>query len=113
MTVTQLGGHLVKIALTGRLDTPGVDRVETRFISSVVPGSNNAVVDLSHVEFVGSMGIRMLVSVARNLKVRQARLALFGAGPQVAQVFEAVALGKIIPICATEAEALDAIATPA
>ncbi len=44
-----------------------VDEIKTRFIAAVVPVGNNAVVDLSRVEFVASMGIRMLVSTARSL----------------------------------------------
>jgi anti-anti-sigma regulatory factor len=59
------------------------------------------------------MGIRMLVSTARNLRTRQAKLVLYGGPRSVLQVFEAVALQKIIPICATEAEALEAVAPAA
>ena len=109
--VSSLGDRLVRIRLSGRLDTHGVDRVETRFVASVVPGANSAIVDLSQVDFVSSMGIRMLVSTARNLKTRQASLAVFGAPDPVNQVFEAIALRKILPICATEDEALDAVAS--
>ena len=109
--VSPLGDRLVKITLAGRMDTQGVDRVETRFTAAIVAGGNNAVVDLSQVEFMASMGIRMLVAVARTLKTRQARLALYGASQPVGDVFEAVSLQKIIPICATEADALAAVAT--
>lgn len=110
--ISPLGDRLVRITLTGRLDTQGVDQVETRFISAAVPAGKHAVVDLSGVEFVASMGIRMFVSTARSLKVRQAVMALFGASPQVTQVFETVMLQKIIPVCATEADALAAVGAP-
>jgi anti-sigma B factor antagonist len=112
MDITPLGERLVKIALAGRLDTQGVDRVETRFTSAIVAAGNSAIVDLSKVDFVTSLGIRLLVSTARNVKMRQAKLALFGASEQVGQVFETVFLQKIIPIYATEAEALASIAAP-
>lgn len=104
-----IGDRLLKVTLSGRLDTPGVDRVETRFLAALVPGANNAIVDCSGVDFVSSMGIRMLVSAARGLKSRQATLALFGVQPQVAQVFHDTALGQVIPIRTTEAEALAAV----
>jgi anti-anti-sigma factor len=112
MEVVSLGERLVRINLVGRLDTQGVDRVETKFVSSVVPAGNNAVVDLSGVDFLGSMGIRMLISTARSLKARQARLVLFGVPQQVGQVFEAVALHRVINICGKEAEALAVVSTP-
>jgi anti-sigma B factor antagonist len=109
---SSLGKSLVRISLAGRLDSQGVDRIETKFIAAIVPESNNAIVDLSGVEFMASMGIRMLVSAARSLKTRQAKIALYGATPQVGQVIEAVSLQKIMAVCATEAEALAAVAAP-
>lgn len=112
MKVDSLGERLVRVTIIGRLDTPGVDQVETHFVAHLVPGSNSAVVDMSAVEFVSSMGIRMLVSAGRTLRARQATLALYGVQPAVLQVFEAVALQKIISVCSTEAEALAAV-TPA
>ena len=110
--VFSLGDRLVKIVLTGRLDTAAAGRLETRFIASLVPGGNNGVVDLSRVEFVASIGIRMFVTAARSLRQKQAKLAVYGATPQVQQVFEAVALGQIVSICATETDALAAVGAP-
>ncbi len=113
MKVASLGERLVRVTLAGRLDTLGVDRIETRFVAHLVPGGNNAIIDLSEVDFVASMGIRMLVSAARSLRTRQAKLALYGAQSPVLQVFDAVALQKIVPICSTEAEAIAAVASGA
>ena len=112
MDINSLGDHLVRITLQGRLDTQGVDRVETKFISAIVPGANNAIVNLSQVEFVASMGIRMLLSAARNLKARHGKVALYGVPDHVGQVFQAVALEKLIPICTNEAEALAIVTAP-
>src|SRR5262245_19636962 len=112
MNVSNLGERLVKCTLVGRLDTPGVDRVETRFVAQLVPAANNAIIDLSQVDFIASMGLRMLVSAAKSLKTRQARLVLFGVQGPVLQVLEAVALNKIIPICPAEADALAVVRTP-
>ena len=112
MDITPIRAGLVRIALIGRLDTQGVDRIETKFIAALVPTGQSAVVDLSQLEFVSSMGIRMLVSTARSLNIRQARLALYGPQANVGEVFEAVSLQKIVPICATEADALAALESP-
>jgi len=110
MNITPLGDRLVKVTLIGRLDTPGVDRVETRFVAALVPGGNSAIVDLSQVDFVASMGIRMLVAASRDLRLRNAKLGVYGAQSRVQQVFEAVSLQQIIPVCATENAALTAVA---
>lgn len=109
MDISNLGERLVRVTLKGRLDTHGVDRIESDFIAALVPAGNAAVIDLSQVEFVASMGIRMFISAAQNLKKRKATLAVFGAPRLVGNVFEAVSLQKILPVCSTEAEALAAV----
>src|SRR5215467_7558865 len=113
MEIVEIGPRLVKITLTGRLDTPGVDGIETRFLATLVPNANNAVIDMSQVEFISSMGIRMLVSAARSLKMRQAALSLFGVQDQVNQVLELVAIGQMIRVCQSESEAQTAVSSSA
>ena len=109
MDVSPLGERLVKVTIVGRLDTQGVEKIETRFTASLVPTATNAIVDLSQVEFVASLGIRMLVATAQGLKRRNAALAVYGAQERVRQVFDAVSLQKILPVCPTESEALAAV----
>ena len=111
MDVRTLGERLVKVTFTGRLDTLGVNRVETRFLGSIVPGGHNVIVDVSQVDFVASMGIRMLVSAARALRVKQATLAVYGAQDRVGEIFEIVSLRQIMSICSTEADAVAAVTT--
>jgi anti-sigma B factor antagonist len=109
--VTPLDERVTRIVLTGRLDTPGVDLIETRFVAGAVPVARHAVVDISRVEFVASMGIRMFVSAARSMGHRQTRMAIYGARPLVRQVLEHAALGELIPIVADEDEALAAVSS--
>ena len=111
MEVTELNDRLTRITLSGRLDTPGVDKVETLFVATVVPSGKSTIVDLSRVDFVASMGIRMFITVARSLRQRQAKLVLYGAQPMVNEVFENVSLRDIIPIVADEAEAITAVSS--
>jgi anti-sigma B factor antagonist len=105
MEISQLGDDRVKVILKGRLDTPGVDRVETRFVAALVPSGRNALVDLSGVEFIGSLGVRMFIAVARGLGMKNARLVLMAPQEQVREVFEHVSLSDLIPVCADETEA--------
>jgi anti-sigma B factor antagonist len=97
---------VTRVVLSGRLDTPGVDEIETRFAAVTVPGSKSAIVDLSRVDFVASMGIRMFITVGRSMGHRGAKLVLYGAQEMVREVFETVCLSDIVPVVATEREAL-------
>jgi len=107
MDITEDEG-VVKVGLVGRLDTPGVDAGETRFTAAVCPRGARTVVDLSGVEFIGSLGLRMFITVARTLSRKNGRLILYAPQPFVAQVLETASLGDIIPVQPDAASALAA-----
>ncbi|HEY4265806.1 MAG TPA: STAS domain-containing protein [Micropepsaceae bacterium] len=106
-----LTGNIARIRLRGRLDTPGVDRIESQFTSSVVPDGRNTVVDLREVSFIASMGLRMFIGIAKQLRRQNARMVLFAPQSQVSEVFHTVLLREIVPIVADEAEAMRYAAT--
>jgi anti-anti-sigma factor len=101
------GNDVTKIVLRGRLDTVGVGRIETPFSAATIRG-RHAVVDLSNVTFVASMGIRLFVMTGRNALQRGKKLILFGAQPPVQEVFEHAALAQLVAIVPDEATAMKA-----
>jgi anti-anti-sigma factor len=105
MQVEDAGQGVFNIALSGRLDTPGVSSIETRLTAQVVPRGARAIIDLSHVDFVGSLAIRMFITIARAASRHGGKLVLYGAQPPVAQVFETTALHEIVPVRADAAAA--------
>ena len=96
---------VLSVALIGRLDTPGVDKIETALTAHLVPRGARAIVDLSQVTFIGSGGIRMFITISRTLVRRGGKLALYGAQPMVAEVFQTVSLNSIVPVRADAAAA--------
>ena len=111
MEISDVGDKLRKVVLIGRLDTPGVLSIEPRFVTGVVPGGKNAIVDLSKVDFISSMGIRMFISVARNMKDRHAKLALYAPQARVDEVLDAAAFRQLVPVCKDAAEATAIVQT--
>ena len=89
---------VLNVSLMGRLDTPGVDAVETRLTAHLVPRGARAMIDLSQVTFIGSGGIRMFITIARALGRKGGKLVLYGAQPLVAQVFDTTSLNEIVPV---------------
>ncbi|HSW04100.1 STAS domain-containing protein [Aquabacterium sp.] len=110
LTTDDLNPDLVKVMLEGRLDTPGVDRIETRFNAAVVATGKHALVDLTQVSFLSSMGIRMLISAGRAMQQRKTRLVLFGAQPLVRDTFEAMSIDQIIDVADSESQAMAVLA---
>src|SRR5215468_9724799 len=107
MDITEEDG-VVRVVLFGRLDTPGVDAIETRLTGAVCPRGARTVVDLSGVEFIGSLGLRMFITIARALSRRNGKMILYAPQPFVAQVLETASLGDIIPVQPDAASAVAA-----
>jgi anti-anti-sigma factor len=104
LEIVERSDTLVRLALTGRLDTGGVDAVETRF-NAALGRSGHVVVDLSGVTFLSSMGVRLLLTAAKVLDRRGARLVLAAAQPLVEQALRHAAIDEIIPVVADTEEA--------
>ena len=97
-------GKAIEVRFEGRLDTAGVDAVETRFLATT-GADRDLIVDLGGVPLITSMGIRMLIGAARSMSLRKHRIVLFGAQALVAEVLETAAVDSLIATVATEAEA--------
>lgn len=102
-------GGVTKAVFEGRMDSTSVGSVESRFIDHVVPRQRPAIVDMTAVTFVASLGIRMLLGTARALSREGAKLAMYGANGEVLEVIETTSLSEIIPVVRTEAEAIAAV----
>ena len=105
LQLNDAGAGVVNVSLDGRLDTSGVDEIETRLTAQLVPAAAHAIVDLSKVTFLGSGGLRMFIAIARALGRKGGKLVLYGAQPLVAQVLETTSLNDIVPVRADAAAA--------
>jgi anti-sigma B factor antagonist len=108
LQVGDAGDGVLNIALIGRLDTPGVDRIEAQLTAHLVRRGTRATIDLSQVAFISSAGIRMFITLARALDRNAGRMVLYGAQPPVAQVFKTVSLNNIVAVRA-DASAAEAV----
>jgi anti-sigma B factor antagonist len=99
-------GDVRKVVLAGRLDTTGVDRIGLQFGAMVVPEGKNTVVDMSEVSFLGSLGVRMLLSTSRALSRKGGKFVLFGVTPPVLEIIETMGFEDIVPLAGTESEAI-------
>jgi anti-sigma B factor antagonist len=112
MDISSLEGGITCIRLRGRLDAPGADSVGVRFSAAASTAPSRVVVDLSGVGFIASLGMRLLISSARNARAKQGVMVLFGAADMVRDVLEQMAIDQIMPIVTTEAEALQQARAP-
>jgi anti-anti-sigma factor len=67
------------VALSGSLDLAGAGAIENDFIDYTAARKRHALVDMSAVDFLGSTGIRIFLSVAKALLREQKKLVLFAS----------------------------------
>jgi anti-anti-sigma factor len=108
--VVELSPTVNKIILVGRLDSVTVGSVETPFTAAMATTGRSAIVDLTGLEFLSSLGIRLLLSSARVVTRRGGRVVLFGAQPMVREVLTAMALDEVLPLVDSEQEAVGRLA---
>lgn len=101
------------IRLAGRMDIQGNDEIALRFNALAVAGGPIVIVDLSGVDFLGSIGIGTLVTSAKALKLRKGVLALCGARSIVSDALQRTNIPAIIPTYATLDEARARVTPPA
>lgn len=106
---TSVVENVSHVKLRGRLDSNGVDQIETQFAAFVVPAGRNAVVDLSDVTFITSMAMRMLIEANKALRRRNAKMVMFAPQQRVSEVFAVAAFSSLVPIVRDEAEAIASI----
>ena len=92
------------VKLSGNLDLAGVEAIEMDF-SALLAGEQHLLIDLSKVDFVASMGIRLLLSGAKQLTRRNLKLILAAPNECVCEALEVTNINAIIPCFATIAEA--------
>lgn len=102
------GQHGIRhLRITTRLDVQGVTQVEPRVLAVLTAPGARTIVDLSAVDFIGSLGLRTFFSAARTARQHDARFVLVGAQPAVQRVFDQAAVGAVVPIAAHEADAIE------
>ena len=98
------------VAVRGRLDAAGVGEVELKLTSQIVAGGKSAVIDLSETTFIASLGIGMLVGIAKSMKDHGIALVVLVGRTQVRDMLELTTVDAIIPLAATREEALAKLA---
>jgi anti-anti-sigma factor len=109
MEILDRPGAITWVRMKGRLDLPGVEAVEIRFLALAGPG-RPLVVDLSAVAFVGSLGIAMFFQAARALTMRKAPLVLLSPSELVEKVFRTSGLFEVSVLARSEEDAAAASA---
>lgn len=99
-------GNVMILRINGRLDAVSSPLVEKRVFEAVSEGSSNLVMDMSHVGYLSSAGMRMLLSTTKKLRAMSGKLAVCNVTTSVVDILKMSGFDHTLHIFKTEEEAL-------
>ena len=109
MNVEQIDDVLV-IKLPSRLDAAGLSVIEREFSEAVAAHKGKVLADMSDVNFVASLALRMLLMNLKSIQPQGGDLRLAGLQPQIAEIFRKSRFDTLFKIYADRDAALTAYA---
>ena len=98
MQFRNLDNDIRMINLTGKFDIIGTGEIETKFTGYCAGNGVRVIVDLSGVDFLASIGIRLLMLTAKSVNKRGGKMVILNPTPDVKNVLEVTGIPGIIPI---------------
>jgi anti-sigma B factor antagonist len=95
------------VAPTGRIDHLSATSFEAALTPLLTQAGDALVLDFSGVEYISSVGLRVLMIAAETLRARQARLVVCGLQTVVAEIFATSRFHRILVVCPTLGDALE------
>jgi anti-anti-sigma factor len=95
---SELDNNIRLIRLKGKLDILGTGEIETKFAGYCGGEKARVVVDLTDVEFLASIGIRLLTLTAKSVAGRGGKLVLLNPTPDVYHVLDVTGIPAMIPV---------------
>jgi anti-sigma B factor antagonist len=101
-----VASDLRRIVISGRLDMPGTDSVAAQLTELTAAPKKAVVIDLSQLKFLASIGIRGLISSAKEVQKRGGKMALVvNKASTVMMSLEATGVDELIPVFGNVADA--------
>ncbi len=98
LETAELSSGIRHITLTGRLDVQGAGAIDNKFAFAVTTARTPVLVDLSGVDFIASIGMRLLLMNAKSLNTRSGRLAICNPQPLVHDALTTAGIDLLIPV---------------
>jgi anti-anti-sigma factor len=101
-------GRVCVVALGGKLDPAAVGVLEPRLDTLYDEGERRFVFDLGRLEYVGSLGLRVLVALANRVRA-DGSVGVYNVSAPVRQIFDLTKVGTILRVYPSWADAIDAV----
>lgn len=103
------GGDVAVVNLTGRMDSAGVQAASEVFRALVTQAGRSTVIDMSGVEFMASVGMRLFIEAQKALAAKGAKLVLAGPRELVAEGLRIAGIDRMLLVAADVPAAMAAL----
>jgi anti-anti-sigma factor len=103
-------------APVGRIDHPNSERLRLALapiLDSPADNKGALVLDFTGVEYISSMGLRVLLMAAKQLRARNARIAVAALQPVVKEIFDIARFNHVVEVFPTIRAALEQLSPSA
>jgi anti-anti-sigma factor len=103
-------------APVGRIDHAGAAALEQALAPLLAPsgsGNNAVVLDFAGVEYISSVGLRVLMMAAKQMRGRGARIVVAAPQPVVTEILAISRFDRVIEIAPSVRRALEGLSAPA
>ncbi len=100
----------------GQIDHPNAQQLQqalTPILDDTSAGKTALVLDFTGVTYVSSMGLRVLMVAAKQMRSRSARMAVAALQPVVAEIFDIARFRHVVEVFPSVRDALQALSAPA
>lgn len=102
----KLVGDVLVLRLKGRLDAISTPLTEKRTFELINEGRYKFLIDFSHVDYISSAGMRMLLSLTKKLKSLSGKLVLSQVTHNVMDVLKMSGFDHVLELARTDEDAL-------
>ncbi len=98
ITVIESADTFTHVQIIGPLDMAGVGSIDLKLTAATATRRKHTILDLTEVPFMASLGMGLLVQIARALNAREQRLILLTPSDTVAIAIRTSRLDTVMPI---------------
>ncbi len=99
-------GDVTLVTIAGNLDSNTSPQAQQALEGIVAKGARKLVLDCTALDYISSAGLRVLLATVKRLGATGGALRMFGLNETVREVFDISGFSTILPVFATEADAL-------
>lgn len=103
--------EVLVVKVFGELDLHTADSLKEKIEKRINKNNriNNLILDLNNMKFIDSSGLGAILSIYKNLKAAQGKIAVINLSPQVKRIFKLSGMLKLLLVAQTKETAVNKI----